>query len=177
MKPAVLTYALSVMAAVAVTILTARGETSPLVWAASVLGAATAIAAGAFGRASIVYAGVAAMLGAFAVTLTTGSSDAFDTLVVALLTWLHVELQMRSMELRPAYRPQRTASLGWLGSMTTIAAVTIALWFTIGLIETSARPGGVVFRVLAVVLVVAVALLVSGLPWRSGFPGSGGTRQ
>src|SRR5690606_42099155 len=61
--------------------------------------------------------------------------------------------------------------------MTTIAAVTIALWFTIGLIETSARPGGVVFRVLAVVLVVAVALLLPGLPRRSGRPGAGGTRR
>lgn len=175
MRLAFLLYLLAVLSAGAVVLLTGVGETSPLVWMAGVLGALVALAGGAYGRAQVVYAGAAAMLGGFAITLTTGTSDAVGTLAVGLLVWLHVELQLRSIELRPAFRPDVRANLSWLGTLALITGVTVLVWFVAGVIEAMAPTGGLVFRLLAVASVVTLAILVSGIPWlrrRQVFPGS-----
>lgn len=154
-----------------VVILTGKGETSPLVWAGAAAGSLVSLAGGAYGRPQLVFAGAASLLGIFGFTLSSGSSDAVVTLAAAVLLWLHVELVMRSMELRRAVAPSTPAAASWIATVVAVVGGTVVLWLVIGAVEAGAPPGGLMYRLLAVGGVVIVALLASGILVRRGETG------
>jgi len=140
------------------------GESSPLVWFAAAAGAGFCAGGGAAGRPAMMFAGAAALLAAYGFTLTGESSGAVATLAFALLLWLCVELNMRSMELRRSVVPSPGAVRSWLAGVGAVAGGTVLLWVVVSAIDSSAPAGGILFRLLAVVAVVAVAVIVSGTP-------------
>lgn len=158
----------AVASAVGVIFVVGRGEGSPLIVAVAVAGGLVSAAGGAAGVPALMYAGAVVLLGGFGLTLATGSSGALDSLVVAILLWLHVELSLRSMELRRAVVPQATVVVSWLAVTSVVIAGVVVLWMLVGAVVGIAPVGGLFFRVLAVVVVVVIAVMVSGLPYGRG---------
>ncbi len=162
--PMVSFIAAAVCAAGAV-VVTGAGESSPLVWLAALIGAAVCLGGGAAGRPAAMFAGAAALIGAYGTTLASGSSNAVGSLAFALLLWFSVELNMRSMDLRRSVIPTVAATLSWLVGAGLVAGSTALLWLVVSAIDSSAPAGGLSSRVLAVGAVVAFAVMVSGLRW------------
>lgn len=157
-------FAAAAVCAVGAAAVVGAGESSPLIWMVALTGIAVCLGGGAAGRPAPMFAGAAVLVGAYGTTLATGSSDAVDSLVFALLLWLTVELNMRSMELRRSVVPTGPATVSWLVGVGVVAGSTALLWLVVSAIESSAPAGGILSRVLAIGAVVAVAAMVSGLP-------------
>ncbi len=164
MNRSLVLFVAGAVCAVGAVVVLGAGEASPLVWLLAVTGAGICLGGGAAGNPALMFAGAAVMLAGYGFTLSSGSSDAVDTLVFALLLWLCVESTMRSMELRRSIVPTRAATLGWLGNVAMVAGGTALVWVVVSAIESSAPTGGILFRVLAVIAVVALAAIVSGIP-------------
>lgn len=143
--------------------LTGAGESSPLVWLTALIGAGLCLGGGASGRPAAMFAGATVLLAGYGATLAGGSSDAVDTLVFALLLWLCVEFNERSMELRRSVVPTIAATVNWISGVGVVAGSTALLWLVVSAVDSAAPAGGILSRVLAVAAVVGLAVMVSGL--------------
>jgi hypothetical protein len=155
-------FAAAVLTAGTVVAVVATGA-HPVVGAIMLFGAAVSVAGSALGRSSVVVSGIVAMVVGYGVAVAADSADALASLATGVLLWLHFELSVRSMELRRRVVPTRSAGINWVAGTVGTAALVLALWLLVGVVEATAPDGGVVFRVLAVAAVVVVAVIVSGI--------------
>jgi hypothetical protein len=141
-----------------VLLVVAGGVAGPVLLAG--LGVAVLAAGLVLGLSALVVVCSIAQVGA--VAWLVGSTGAMTEVVVAApLVWLAAEAGWRSLDLRPAVRARMTATTSWLGIAVAVAIGAAGVAVLVDGLERVGPQGGLTFRALGVVSVVAAAGVVT----------------
>ncbi|MGY6502375.1 MAG: hypothetical protein ACXIVQ_15930 [Acidimicrobiales bacterium] len=138
----------------------ARGESTMLIPGLVAL-AVTALALVA-GVPALVTAGTGLLIVTWALAVWIGddSGPVVESAAVAVCVWGAFEAAMRSFELRRAVRPDVAASSDWWATALVLVAATVGAWVAVVVLVGRTDDGGLVFRVVALGVVVLGAMAI-----------------